>query len=127
MSNHTDLEESVKEQSSEIENLHNQNNGLLETNKRLQKNIGQFTQSLQQKDIELEDYKKLTDENIHLRDREKFLCDQLMKQTAILKEIRLSPKYIKTQGEWEDIIEAVDILYDNYTGKRLRDGILYKP
>ena len=38
-----------------------------------------------------------------------------MKQTNILKELRLSPKYIKTEGEWEDIIEAVDILYDNYT------------
>ena len=32
-----------------------------------------------------------------------------------MKELRLSPKYIKTQGEWEDIIEAVNVLYDNYT------------
>lgn len=120
MSNRTDLEESVKEQSSEIENLHNQNNGLLETNKLLQENIDRFTQSLQQKDSELEDYKKLSDENIRLRDREKYLCDQLIKQTAILKELRLSPQYIKTQGEWEAIIESVDILHDNYT-LRLRE------
>ena len=115
MSNHANLEESVKEQSSEIESLHNQNKGLLEANKRLQENIDQFTQSLQQKDSELEDYKKLTEENIRLRDREKFLCDRLMKQTTILKELRLSPKYIKTQGEWENIIEAINVLYDDYT------------
>lgn len=123
MSNHVDLEESVKEQSLEIESLHNQNKGLLGANKRLQENIDQFTQSLQQKDSELEDYKKLTDENICLRDREKFLCDQLIKRTPLLKELRLSPKYIKTQGEWEGIIEAVDILYDNYT-VRLREQFL---
>lgn len=115
ISNHAGWEESIKEQSTEIESLHNQNNNLQEANKSLQENIDKFTQSLQQKDCELEDYKKLSKENICLRDREKFLCDQLMKQTTILKELRLSPKYIKTQGEWEDIIEAVDILYDNYT------------
>lgn len=55
-----------------------------------------------------------------MRDREKYLCDQLIKQTAILKELRLSPQYIKTQGEWEAIIESVDILHDNYT-LRLRE------
>lgn len=115
MSDHTDLEESVKEQSLEIERLHHQNNGLLEINKRLQENIDQFTQSLQQRDSDLEDYKKLMEENIRLRDREKFLCAQFMEQAATLKELRLSPKYIKTQGEWENIIEAVNILYDNYT------------
>ena len=123
ISNHTGLEDSIKEQSSEIESLHNQNNSLQEANKSLQENIDKFTQSLQQKDSELEDYKKLSKENICLRDREKFLCDQLIKQTTLLKELRLSPKYIKTQGEWEGIIEAVDILYDNYT-VRLREQFL---
>ncbi|WP_308595926.1 tetratricopeptide repeat protein [uncultured Parabacteroides sp.] len=115
ISNHIGLEESIKEQSSEIESLHNQNYHLQEANKSLQENIDKFTYSLQQKDLELEDYKKLSKENICLRDREKFLCDQLMKQTTLLKELRLSPKCIKTQGEWEGIIEAVDILHDNYT------------
>ena len=38
-----------------------------------------------------------------------------MNQTTVLKELRLSPKYIKTQGEWEEIIESVNVLYDNYT------------
>lgn len=123
ISNHTGLEDSIKEQSSEIESLHNQNNSLQEANKSLQENIDKFTQSLQQKDSELEDYKKLSKENICLRDREKLLCDQLIKQTTLLKELRLSPKYIKTQGEWESIIEAVDILYDNYT-VRLREQFL---
>ena len=115
ISNHVDLEESVKEQSLEITSLHEQNNNLLKENKRLQENIDQFVQSLQQKDDELGEYKKLSEENLRLHDREKFLCDQLMKQTAVLKALRLSPKYIKTQGEWEDIIEAVNVLYDNYT------------
>ena len=123
ISNHTGLEDSIKEQSSEIESLHNQNNSLQEANKSLQENIDKFTQSLQQKDSELEDYKKLSKENICLRDREKLLCDQVIKQTTLLKELRLSPKYIKTQGEWESIIEAVDILYDNYT-VRLREQFL---
>ena len=115
ISNHVDLEESVKEQSVEITSLHEQNDNLLKENKRLQENIDQFVQSLQQKDDELEEYKKLSEKNIRLRDREKFLCDQLMKQTTVLKELRLSPKYIKTQGEWEEIIESVNVLYDNYT------------
>lgn len=115
ISDHTELEESVKEQSVEITSLHKQNDNLLEENKRLQENIDQFVQSLQQKDDELEEYKKLSEENLRLRDREKFLCDQLMKRTAVLKNLRLSPKYIKTQGEWEEIMEAINILYNNYT------------
>lgn len=115
ISNHTDLEESVKEQSVEITSLHKQNDNLLKENKRLQENINQFVQSLQQKDDELEVYRKLSEENLRLRDREKFLCDQLMKRTAVLKNLRLSPKYIKTQGEWEEITEAINVIYDNYT------------
>lgn len=115
ISDHIGLEESVRVQSSEIEVLHHQNKVLLEENKCLQENIDKFTQSLQQKDSELEEYKKLSEENTRLRDREKFLCDRLMKQTKVLKELRTSPKYIKTQSEWEEIIEAVDVLYDNFT------------
>lgn len=115
ISNHTDLEESVKEQSVEISSLHKQNDNLLEENKHLQENINQFMQSLRQKDDELEEYRKLSEDNLRLRDREKFLCDQLMKQSAVLKQLRLSPKYIKTQGEWEEITEAINVLYDNYT------------
>ncbi|WP_308550261.1 tetratricopeptide repeat protein [uncultured Parabacteroides sp.] len=113
--NTTDLSNSIEEQRSEMETLVKQNERLLSENQLLHINIDKYTVSLQQKDEELVAYETLTDDNIRLRDREKFLCDQLMKQTTILKELRLSPKYIKTQGEWEDIIEAVDILYDNYT------------
>lgn len=115
MANHSTLEESLKEQNLEINSLHIQNSDLLQENQTLQESINIYTQSLQDKDEELEDYQKLSKDNLRLRDRENFLCFQLVKQTNVLQQLRISPKFIKTEGEWEAIIDAVNVLYDNYT------------
>lgn len=115
IANHSTLEESLKEQNLEIDSLHIQNSDLLQENQTLQESINIYTQSLQDKDEELEDYQKLSKDNLRLRDRENFLCSQLIKQTNVLQQLRISPKFIKTEGEWNAIFDAVNVLHDNYT------------
>lgn len=112
---YTELEESMKEQTAEMEHLHTQNRELLIANNRLQRNIAQYSVLLQQKDGELEDFARLSTENMRLQKRETFLCERLIDGNAQLKALRLSPKYLKTQQEREAIVQAVNILYEDFT------------
>ena len=112
---YTELEESMKEQTAEMEHLHTQNRELLIANNRLQRNIAQYSVLLQQKDGELEDFARLSTENVRLQKRETFLCERLIDGNAQLKALRLSPKYLKTQQEREAIVQAVNILYEDFT------------
>lgn len=112
---YTELEESMKEQTAEMEHLHTQNRELLVANNRLQRNIAQYSVLLQQKDGELEDFARLSTENVRLQKRETFLCERLIDGNAQLKALRLSPKYLKTQQEREAIVQAVNILYEDFT------------
>ena len=115
ISAYTDLEESMKEQTAEMEHLHAQNRDLLTANNRLQRNIAQYSVLLQQKDGELEDFARLSTENVRLQKRETFLCERLIDGNAQLKALRLSPKYLKTPQEREAIVQAVNILYEDFT------------
>ena len=112
---YTELEESMKEQTAEMEHLHTQNRELLIANNRLQRNIAQYSVLLQQKDGELEDFARLSTENVRLQKRETFLCERLIDGNAQLKALRLLPKYLKTQQEREAIVQAVNILYEDFT------------
>lgn len=112
---YTELEESMKEQTAEMEHLHTQNRELLVANNRLQRNIAQYSVLLQQKDGELEDFARLSTENVRLQKRETFLCERLIDGNAQLKALRLSPKYLKTQQERDAIVQAVNILYEDFT------------
>ena len=112
---YTELEESMKEQTAEMEHLHTQNRELLIANNRLQRNIAQYSVLLQQKDGELEDFARLSTENVRLQKRETFLCERLIDGNAQLKALRLSPKYLKTPQEREAIVQAVNILYEDFT------------
>ena len=115
ISAYTELEESMKEQTAEMEHLHTQNRELLVANNRLQRNIAQYSVLLQQKDGELEDFARLSTENVRLQKRETFLCERLIDGNAQLKALRLSPKYLKTPQEREAIVQAVNILYEDFT------------
>ena len=115
ISAYTELEESMKEQTAEMEHLHTQNRELLIANNRLQRNIAQYSVLLQQKDGELEDFARLSTENVRLQKRETFLCERLIDGNAQLKALRLSPKYLKTPQEREAIVQAVNILYEDFT------------
>lgn len=112
---YTELEESMKEQTAEMEHLHTQNRELLVANDCLQRNIAQYSVLLQQKDGELEDFARLSTENVRLQKRETFLCERLIDGNAQLKALRLSPKYLKTPQEREAIVQAVNILYEDFT------------
>ena len=115
ISAYTELEESMKEQTAEMEHLHVQNRKLLATNDSLQQHIDQYVILLQQRDSELDDYEKLSAENLQLRDRESFLCEQLTKHIPLLRSLRITPHYLATQGEREEILDMMNTLYENFT------------
>ena len=69
---------------------------------------------LQKKNGDLEDYTQLSAENVRLQKREAFLCEQLIEGNALLRALRQSPKYLKTQKERDAIIEAVNALYEDF-------------
>ena len=114
ISAYTELEESMKEQTAEMEHLHTQNRDLLMANDRLQQNIDRYSLLLQKKNGDLEDYTQLSAENVRLQKREAFLCEQLIEGNALLRALRQSPKYLKTQKERDAIIEAVNALYEDF-------------
>ena len=114
ISAYTELEESMKEQTAEMEHLHTQNRELLVANDRLQQNIDRYSLLLQKKNGDLEDYTQLSAENVRLQKREAFLCEQLIEGNALLRALRQSPKYLKTQKERDAIIEAVNALYEDF-------------
>lgn len=110
----SNLQIHIEKQSAEIELIKDQNNELLRENSKLEDRISEDIQLVQQKNIEVEAYNILSEQNAKLRDREVFLCTQLTKRMDELNKLRTSPRYIEPE-RWEEIIEAVNFLHDKYT------------
>lgn len=109
-----DMQEQLEEQKSSLADIKQQNEILKQENKVLQQNINEYSASLYEQTEELNTLKKLSEENIHLQDREKFLCNQLLKKTEILNNLKVKPQYID-DTLWEEVKEAINQLFDNYT------------
>ncbi len=84
------------------------------------KNIYDYSSTLQERSKELELLNTLSEENLRLQDRERFLSNQLIRRTKILNDLKASPKFLD-YAHWEEVKEAIDWLYENYT--KLRIGI----
>lgn len=108
----------VQEQWEELQNalseIQRQNEALQQENEKLHTNISSYSTSLQEKTKELDTLKVLSDENRRLHDREKFLCNQLLKKSVVLNSLKKAPKYLDENGLLA-MQEAVDGLYDNFT------------
>jgi len=98
----------------EIVQISTENEALKKRNETLQKDIQHFSQSIQQKDKEMLTYEKLSEQNIRLQERERFLTSQLITHIDILNHLRIKPRYID-EPQWPGIIHAVNQLYDNFT------------
>lgn len=109
-----EVQEQWEEQQNALSEIQRQNETLWQENEKLQTNISNYSTSLQEKTKELNTLKVLSDENRHLHDREKFLCNQLLKQSEVLNSLKKSPKYLDENGMLT-MQEAVDGLYDNFT------------
>lgn len=110
------MQELLDEQQHAISEIQIRNESLRKENETLQESICHYTDSLQKKSKELNMLKVLSDENLRLRDREKFLSNQLLKQTTILNELKVTPKYLDS-ARWQEVREAINWLYNDYTGR----------
>ena len=109
-----EMQEQWEEQQNVLSKIQQQNETLQRENEKLQINISSYSTSLQEKTQELDTLKVLSDENRHLHDREKFLCNQLLKQSETLSSLKTRPKYLDANGLLV-MQEAVNALYDNFT------------
>lgn len=110
------VQELWEEQQKTLQEMQRQNEVLKQENQELQKNIGNYSLSLNEKSKELDMLGHLSEENKYLHQREAFLCNQLIKKTELFNKIR-TMKYTE-KVVWEDIIDNVNLLFNDYT-KRL--------
>ena len=114
----TELQESLQDKVLEIESIRQKNESLLGQNEFLQENIEHYIYKLQEKGTEIEAYECLAIQNTILHDREKFLCNQLVKRIETLNNLGVSPRYI-TDDKWCEIFDLVNMVYEDLT-HRLR-------
>lgn len=103
----------MEEQKNVLSEIKCQNEALQQENKMLQQHIDKYSSSLNEKSKELERLGLLGEENQRLHDRERFLCNQLIKKTDILYRLKTKPQYMKDE-QWEEVKETMNLLFDNY-------------
>lgn len=108
-----DAQEQLEEQKNVLSEIRCQNEALQQENKTLQQHIDKYASSLNEKAKELDKLALLGQENQRLHDREKFLCNQLIKKTDILYRLKANPQYMEDE-QWEEIKEMMNLLFDNY-------------
>ena len=108
-----DAQEQLEEQKNVLSEIKCQNEALQQENKMLQQHIDKYSSSLNEKSKELERLGILGEENQRLHDRERFLCNQLIKKTDILYRLKTKPQYMKDE-QWEEVKETMNLLFDNY-------------
>lgn len=109
-----EIHDQLEEQESALSEIQQQNEILLRENQILQMNISKYSSTPQEKAKELNTLKMLSEENLHLREREKFLCNQLLKKTEILNTLRKFPSYLD-DSDWEEILDIINWIYENFT------------
>ena len=108
-----DAQEQLEEQKNVLSEIKCQNEALQQENKMLQQHIDKYSSSLNEKSKELERLGLLGEENQRLHDRERFLCNQLIKKTDVLYRLKTKPQYMKDE-QWEEVKETMNLLFDNY-------------
>lgn len=116
----TELQESLQDRVIEIECIRQKNESLLTQNKILQENIENYICKLRKKGIEIDAYEYLVNKNMLLHDREKYLCNQLVKRIEKLNNLSVSPRYI-VDDKWVEIFDLVNIIYEDLTYRLQKD------
>ena len=104
----------------EIEKIRNRNVLLQTQNKSLHEDIEKYVSNLQERGEELKAYKQLVTKNAILYDREKYLCNQLVKQIELLNRLKVTPKCIQ-ESQWLEIFESIEIVYPNLINRLQKD------
>ncbi|MBK5720176.1 tetratricopeptide repeat protein [Dysgonomonas sp. Marseille-P4677] len=98
----------TEEDLANIEQIVESNRVLQKQNKILNEEIDKFSELLNKKGTE-----KISNQNIALQEREKFLLDQLIINHDVLKKLKYSPQFVKDE-QWPSIINTINVLYNNY-------------
>lgn len=94
-----------------------QNEKLHTENEVLQSKINHYSISLQDKLKNQDALNKLSKDYLRLRQREAFLCTQLIAHQKVLNDLKVSPKYLDAVL-WNKVCMVVNELFDNFE-KRL--------
>lgn len=107
-------QDTLKEQRETLDKIKNHNILLEQENTVLKQDINTIQQNLEQKSREIKRLKLLSEENLNLRNRERFLSELLIQKSKLLNNLINKPQYIEIE-EWTNIIREVDYLFDDYT------------
>lgn len=120
MEQNKETQELLEEQRYAIAEMQSRNEALHYENETLRENIRHYSSLPQEESVEFEMLNVLTEENLRLQDRERFLENQLLKKTQVLNALKVSPKYLNS-AYWEEAIEAINWLYENYTNRLTKE------
>ncbi|MFR8835520.1 tetratricopeptide repeat protein [Bacteroides nordii] len=112
------IQEQFKEELMVLADIQQQSKILNQENISLQKSIQQYSSLLKEKEYSL---KSAFEEKLWLSEREKKLCNQLIKKSEVINSLKRSPKYLDTI-HWVEVCDAVDEIYDDFT-KRLSNRL----
>lgn len=114
-----DIQEQLEELNKTYAEMQQQNEALACENQTLQKNITQYSSTLNAQSEELKRLGELITENQRLHDRERTLAKQLVKKDKVLNSLTTAPKYIDAV-QWREIEEAINSIFDNFTERLLK-------
>lgn len=80
----------------------------------LQTKIAGYSRLLQEKDKGIASYEAMVRQCNYLREREHFLAGKLIDRMEVLNGMIQNPRFVK-EGQWPDVMAAVNLLYENYT------------
>lgn len=109
-----DVHEQMEEQQKVLHSMREYNERLEKENIILQKDVNSISFRLKEKSREIKKLKDLSDENLCLQNRTKFLVNQIIQKNELLNKLKVCPKYIELH-QWEAIKELINYLFDNYT------------
>ena len=108
------IQEYIDEQVKALTKIQEDNINLERENKILQEDIITISSALKEKSKEIIRLQALTEENLYLHEREKFLCQQLILKNDLFNKLKERPKYIEAY-QWEELKENIDYLFNNFT------------
>lgn len=106
-----------EEERQSLKALQQQNEKLAQDNLSLQEKIEKFAPALSRKELYPDTKPDTLEEFIVLKDRERFLCQQLIMKTEVLKNLKKNPKFL-TNAQLEELCNATDAIFNNFS-KRL--------
>ncbi len=114
------IQEQVEELQEAISEIRNSNELLQQENELLQDSVSLYSEATKEKAKLLNSMKAQSEEVERLRERERFLCDQLVKKTDVLNKLKKSPRYLDVV-QWESLREAIEFVYNDFTVRLKKD------